>query len=234
MALSFFKNQIDGLNHLLFPSNCSICRVELSRSEKVCCFQCDSELHYTYFELSTEPTSLDKLFWGRVKVENTYALLHYEKVNSSQKLIKNLKYKQITQIGLDYGQLIGEKLSRLSWIHSVDAIIPVPLHPKKEFLRGYNQSEILAKGIIKKLNIPINNHFLKRNLNDKSQTKLGRFTRWDNVSGKFSINKGFSYDHIAIVDDVVTTGATLETIISIIHEYYPSIKISVISLAVTK
>lgn len=234
MVARFFKKQLDGLNHILFPSFCAVCNSELSRSEKVCCFKCESELHYTYFELTTESTSLDKLFWGRVKVEHTYALLHYEKTNSSQQLLKKLKYKQIKQIGLDFGSLVGEKIKSLDWIKDLDALIPVPIHPKKEFKRGYNQSELLSVGISQVLSIPVDTQFLKRNVNDKSQTKLGRFTRWENVSGKFSLNKIQDYKHIALVDDVVTTGSTLETIIALIHEHNPTIQISVISLAVTK
>jgi ComF family protein len=234
MFSNFVKNHLDGLKHVLFQSQCVICDTELALSESLCCDSCTSELHFTYFELTEEPTNLDKLFWGRVNVHKTYALIYYEKTNSSQHVIKRLKYKKTAGVGFQFGVTIGQKIKSLDWIKTIDALIPVPIHPKKEFIRGYNQSELLAEGISTVLNLPINKEFICRNENDNSQTKLGRFTRWDNVSGKFSLYKGKNYKHIALVDDVVTTGSTLETIIAIIQASYPTIQISVISLAVTK
>jgi ComF family protein len=118
----------------------------------------------------------------------------------------------------------------------VEALIPVPIHSKKEFLRGYNQSEKIADGIAAVLNIPVVLDFMGQTKSTESQTKKSRFMRWDNVENKFQTTQKETtqYSHIAIVDDVITTGATLEAIIRKIRENNPEIRISVISLAITK
>lgn len=236
---AFFKKIVqskfvDGLTHLIYPNNCLVCDTELSRSETVICATCYSELHYTHFELASEPTSLDKLFWGKVQIDSTFALLYYEKTNTSKNLLASLKYKKRSDVGERFGRMIGNKLQGKSKFRDIDALIPVPIHPKKEFIRGYNQSKVLANGISLELGIPVASHFIRRATNSKSQTKLGRFNRWDNVSGKFQLASHCNFKHIALVDDVVTTGATLESIIEIIRQKYPTLRISVISLAVTK
>ena len=225
---------IDGALHLIYPNECLICETELSRSELVICASCYSELHYTYFEKSKEPTSLDKLFWGRANVVSTYSMIYYEKTNSSKQLLAALKYKKRSDVGTKLGEMVGDKIEHLDLFKSIEALIPVPIHPKKNFIRGYNQSEVIANGISSKLGIPVENNFIRRATNSKSQTKLGRFNRWDNVVGKFQLASNCNYKHIALIDDVVTTGSTIESIIEIIHQKYPTVRISVISLAVTK
>lgn len=225
---------MDGLFHLIYPNECLICSTELSRSESIICVKCNSELHFTHFEIAKEATSLDKLFWGRVQLEFTYAMLYYEKTNTSKQLLSALKYNKRADVGRIFGEMVGSKLQSIEMINTIDALIPVPIHPKKEFIRGYNQSQVIADGISSKLNIPVENNFIRRAVNSKSQTKLGRFNRWDNVSGKFQLATNCPFKHIAIIDDVITTGATLETIIEIINQKYPTIRISVISLALTK
>jgi len=118
----------------------------------------------------------------------------------------------------------------------LEALVPVPLHPKKLFTRGYNQSEKLADGISNELNIPVLKDFIVRNKNTETQTKKGRFLRWENVENKFSVGRksNENYKHVAIVDDVITTGATLEAIIQSIQKNNPEVCISVISLALAK
>lgn len=223
----------DGVLHLIYPSLCIICENELARSEPVICSKCETNIHYTHFEGYIEPTSLDQLFWGRVSLHSTYALLFYKKTNSSQELLKALKYQHRPDVGIQFGQQIGKKIKNLEKFKSIDVLIPVPIHPKKEAIRGYNQSEMLANGIASVLGIKVATDFIKRNEHSKSQTTLGRFNRWDNVDGKFSIVQKSNYTHIALVDDVVTTGSTLESIIQSIKAKFPEIQISVISLAVT-
>lgn len=225
---------VDGIIHLIYPNECLVCDIEISRSEKVICAKCYSELHYTHFEQAREPTSLDKLFWGKVQLNATYAMLYYEKTNTSKNLLASLKYKKRSDVGEKFGKMIGTKLIDKPEFTDIDAFIPVPIHPKKEFIRGYNQSKVLADGISSQLGIPVETAFIRRATNSKSQTKLGRFNRWDNVSGKFQLASNCNFKHIALVDDVVTTGATLESIIEIIRHKYPTLRISVISLAVTK
>ena len=209
---------------LIVPNECLICINELSRSEKVICSTCYSNLHFTYFEKSKEPTSLDKLFWGRVQLETTYAMIYYEKTNSSKQLLAALKYKKRADVGTKFGQMVGDKIKGNPLFEKIEALVPVPIHPRKEFSRGYNQSQVIADGISQQLGIPVENNFLRRAVNSKSQTKLGRFNRWDNVIGKFQLAATCNYKHIALIDDVVTTGSTLESIIKIIHQKYPTLQ----------
>jgi ComF family protein len=178
---------------------------------------------------------LDKLFWGRVSLVGTFALLHFYKNSSTQKILHALKYANKPETGIILGKEIGHKIKDLEFKSDADVLIPVPLHPKKQFARGYNQSEQLAKGISEITGIPTDNRFIGKLQHTSSQTRRGRFSRWDNVSGNFGLNKiKSSYKHILIIDDVITTGATLEAMIQSIRTVYPELRISIISLALTK
>jgi competence protein ComFC len=220
--------------HLVFPSKCIVCDCEWSLDNQICSF-CSEEFVYTHFELYKEPTDLDKLFWGRITLEGTFALLYFLKGTSTQKLLHALKYQNKPEMGLFLGKEIAKRVRVSSFLSGVDVIIPVPLHPKKEFQRGYNQSEQLAKGISEITAIPIDKQFIKKLSHSGSQTKRGRFQRWDNVSGNFGVlPKSFDYSHILLVDDVITTGATIEALVTQIRKSKPALRISIVSLAVTK
>ena len=220
--------------HLIYPEYCLICNKELIKKQKKICNFCYNDLAFTNFENYKDSTSLEELFWGRCKIENSYALLYFEKGKSIQKLLHELKYKDKPFLGEVLGELIGQKLSDLMKWNDIDALIPVPVHHLKAYKRGYNQSEKIANGISKTLNIPVKTNLLQKHVNTKSQTKNNKTSRWDNVRGTFNINKIERYKHIALIDDVITTGSTLETIVNDIHKKYPDIRISIISLAITK
>lgn len=230
--LNSLKKYSNSLLNLVYPETCLACAKELTSHENELCIFCESNLSYTNFEKFEEATSFDKLFWGRKKLEFTYALLFFEKDESSQHLLFNLKYKNNPQIGVYYGKQIALRI--LNKLDHSDALIPVPLHPKKEFMRGYNQSLQLANGIAEASKIKVDDQLIKRNKNTKTQTHKNRFERWDNVNGVFSINskKLKEYKHITLVDDVVTTGSTLENIMEAILSIHPEIKISVVTLAI--
>ncbi len=232
------KNWVEirrSVSHLIYPETCLICDTELSSNENSVCSLCSQELEYTQFEKYSEPTELDKLFWGRVKIEFTFSLFYFREEGSTQKILHALKYKHSPQVGVEFGRIIGRRLKSVPFVKEIDLLVPVPIHPKKEFQRGYNQSEQLAIGISDILSIPMDTKFLKKNNHNGSQTRKGRFDRWDNVSSVFVIGKSRSKPrHIAIVDDVITTGATLESIIRTVQENNPDIRISIISLALTK
>jgi ComF family protein len=234
-GLKNWLNIVDPINHLIYPNRCLICEDELAKESKSICSFCQTEMNFTHFEKYEEPTSLDKLFWGRVRIESTFGLLFFEKGKSSQKILHALKYKSNPAVGVELGKLIGSKIKGLEQFEMLDTLIPVPIHPKKEFERGYNQSEQLAKGIGDLLKIEVDLHFLKKKTHTGSQTRKNRFARWDNVVNNFDLRKrSKTYQHIAIVDDVVTTGATIEALARSIKENYPDLRISIISLAVTK
>lgn len=223
---------VENIIHLLFPNSCLICSAELSREEKKICISCFNDLPRTKFNSNDVDNPAQQLFWGRVNVENVFCWLSYNKDQSTKDVLHHIKYKDNPQFAQVMGAKLGEVIQQYDWVESIDALIPVPIHPKKKFIRGYNQSEELAKGLEEVLAISIDNHFLNRALHTDSQTKKGRFGRWDNIENVFRSNKNAkNYKHIAIVDDVITTGATMERIIQQIHEKNPDLRVSLISLA---
>lgn len=224
---------LKDLVHLVYPSLCLVCENELSITEKHVCSICHNDLTFTSFHLFNEPTAVDKLFWGRVEIKQTYSHLFYKRNASSQKVLFNLKYKNNSVIGEYFGKEIGTRIKQVEGYKNADLIIPVPLHYKKQFIRGYNQSFALAKGLGEELSIPVNQSLSKRNEHTSTQTKKGRFERWDNVNSIFSIHPSIKkYKHVILVDDVITTGSTMEALIQSIQSCAPEIEISVVTLAI--
>lgn len=228
----YTKRYIKDLLHLVYPEYCLICDEELTRQEQHICLFCKNELHYTRFENQEEASALEKLFWGRVQIKNTFALLYYKENEQSRKILHQLKYGNKPDLAEHMGELIGKQLKTSKTYSDIQLLIPVPLHPKKRYIRGYNQSEEIAKGISKELNIPIDEKLLTKQHHTESQTKKSKFERWNNVQEVFAIAENLSPDikHIAIVDDVITTGSTLETAVRLIKEKY-QIDVSIISIA---
>lgn len=225
----------DGFINLLFPEVCVGCETELSVRENYLCYSCWESIHLTYFEGFKEPSSLDKLFWGRVELNATYALFYFEREKASQKLLHALKYQFKGNLGVYLGKIVASKLVNHTVFKEVQALIPVPLHPKKAFIRGYNQSEKIAKGIASVWKIPVIQQEVLKTKHTESQTKKDQFQRWDNVTSIFKVKGNLSnYQHIAIVDDVITTGATLESMAQELKEANPSLQISIISLGLAK
>jgi ComF family protein len=227
--LSLFKD----LGHLIYPSSCLACENELSTNENHICSLCDNDLVRTSFHLFNEPTEIDKRFWGRVQLKRTYSHFYYKKGAAIQQVLFNLKYKNDSAIGEYFGREIGKSIMSIDDFKTADAIIPVPLHYKKEFIRGYNQSEALAKGLSDSINVPVKSNYTKRTKHSETQTKKSRFQRWDNVSSIFAIHKSMKgLKHIIIIDDVVTTGSTMEALIRSIKDVSPTIEVSVVTLAI--
>lgn len=233
---ALFNTFKSDLLHVMYPNFCLICDVETAHSPSAVCPVCENDLQYTHYEDYSEPTVLDQLFWGRVPIHQTYAMLQFEKENTTQAILHALKYKDRPDVARYFGERLGEKIKQQSRFADLEALIPVPLHPNKEFLRGYNQSRLLSEGIALALNIPIRSDLLKRIVFTESQTKKGKELRWENMQDRFeSQAKGtVELKHVAVVDDVVTTGSTLETCVRRLQETLPDAKISVISLAMAK
>ncbi len=225
---------INAIQHLIYPNVCVICEKEVLNKSNIVCPFCEIDFNYTYFESYDEPTILDKLFWGRVNIDKTYALVFFEKNKAAQPILHALKYQSRKEVGAQLGRIIGKRIE--SNYKDLDALIPVPIHPKKKFLRGYNQSEMIANGISQVLEVPVYNNLVVKKENTSSQTTMGKNLRWNNVQDQFIWDKRKleKFRHVAIVDDVVTTGATIESIAKSILTQVKDIKISVISLAITK
>lgn len=206
------KNIFHSFLNLFFPDLCVVCNDRLTEGEQHICTDCLILLPRTNFHLQPD-NRLEQFFAGRISFQHIAAYAYFVKGGSIQSIIHELKYKQNPQIGTYIGQLCGENLRGSSFIADVDILVPVPLHPKREKERGYNQSLEICKGISEVTGIPIDSNTLIRKVNNKSQTKNSRFDRWKNVEDIFSItdSTAFQNKHILLVDDVITTGSTLES-----------------------
>jgi ComF family protein len=196
---------------LFYPNLCLACGRQLTRGEEHICTYCFFHLPKTWFHNDAE-NPVFRSFWGRVDVEMAAAYLFFNKGNQVQKLMHSLKYKGDKELGIYLGRLYGVELSQSDHYSGVDVIIPVPLHHKKLRQRGYNQSEMIGIGLAKSLNVEMNPNILKRAASTQTQTRKNRFQRWQNVESSFMVKKKeMAVDkHLLLVDDVVTTGATLE------------------------
>lgn len=196
---------------LLYPSLCNGCGTPLVRGEKQICISCLHDLPFTDFQ-SFADNQVHQLFWGRLHCDNAMAMLYFRKGSKVQQLIHRLKYKNQTELGIILGQMIGRKLLTADAYRTAELVIPVPLHPKKEKSRGYNQSKYIADGIAAIMDIPVSTTHLIRQRETTSQTKKSRYSRFENMQYVFTVcdPEAIKNKHILLVDDVVTTGSTLE------------------------
>jgi len=197
--------------NLLFPRLCAACNEALLKNEDVICNACQISLPKTNYHLDKE-NQLNKVFWGRVDVEMVASYYHFTKKSKVQSLLHQLKYSNNKEVGEKIGLLYGFELKNSSLFDKIDVVIPVPLHPKKLKRRGYNQSEWFANGLAKSLKIELDITSLYRKVDSQTQTKKSRYNRWQNVGEIFGVKdvKQLTGKSILLVDDVVTTGATLE------------------------
>lgn len=199
------------LTELLFPRLCVVCGDKLIEQEYWICLHCLHHIPRTNFHLDPD-NPVSQLFYGRVEIEFATSFFYFNKGSKYQTLLHNLKYKGMKEIGEEIGKQFGIDLLKSSDFSTVDVICPVPLHPQKEKKRGYNQSWWIASGISQQMNKPISVDNLKRVTVTETQTRKNRFERWQNVEGIFELSnpEEFSGKHILLIDDVVTTGSTLE------------------------
>jgi ComF family protein len=222
---------LNDLFNFAFPRNCLLCGRLLNDSEVIICTICYYNIPRTDFHRYKD-NPVARLFWGRTEIEYATAYFYFSKGGAYQKLIHGLKYQGRMDIGIETGRLFGSELKG-SCFDEVDCLVPVPLHPKKQRKRGYNQSEMIAKGIAKALDKPVLTDILLRAEMTATQTRKSRFDRYTNVAGNFYVkNPGLIMEqHLLLVDDVVTTGSTLEACIEILRENAIE-KISIAALCV--
>ena len=219
------------LFNLFFPRTCCCCDAMLVQSENQICTHCFFKLPLTNF-INLNSNNVEKLFWGKAQIEAATALLYFVKKENVQKILHQIKYKNNIKLAHLMGNQMGIELKNSDRFQDIDVIIPVPLHWKKKRKRGYNQSEEIAKGIALHFDKPINTTCLVRKKHTNTQTKKDRIERWENVADKFTVLNRHELEgkHILLVDDVVTTGATLEACaLEILN--IPNTKISVATLA---
>ena len=214
-----YKEIKESLLQLVFPHICAGCGSDLLNEESQLCIRCLTALPETNFNLHAN-NPMEKIFWGRLPLASATAQFYFTKESLIQHLMHQLKYKGNKELGLQLGRLMGSGFKETNRFNGIDALIPLPLYPKKEKRRGFNQATILCDGISEILNIPVFKNTIIRTQHTDTQTKKGRMERWQNIEGKFELLNPGSIEnkHILLVDDVVTTGATLEACGSILMQ----------------
>lgn len=211
MFKAVLPNITKAFEHLLFPNHCMGCNSDILSEADLLCTKCYSTLPTThFFEISDN--SVEKTFYGRMPVQFAGAAFYFTKDSLMQHLMVQLKYKGNKDVGIYLGKQLGYALLKAGKQNSFDVIVPLPLNQKKEFKRGYNQAKMIAEGIASVCHKPILNDAVKRILFTETQTHENRIGRWQNMKEVFKVEKaeGLQQKHILLVDDVVTTGATLE------------------------
>ena len=218
---------------LFFPRLCAVCEMSLIPAEKLICLGCLSDLPKSGYWLREENV-LTNLFAAsqEIKIEHASSFLYYSKESPYHQLLIRLKYKGETQIGIELGQWFGAELKNAPLYQIIEVIIPVPLHPKKERKRGYNQSRLFAQGIARQTGWTLETEVLKRTRHTATQTRLNREERQKNVAGAFTLchPERIAGKRLLLVDDVLTTGATLQACVIELLKI-PSCTVSVATVA---
>ena len=224
---------LNTLVGLLFPNLCVGCNGVLIAAEQHICTHCIDNFPETKFHTLPE-NQLEKAFLGRVKLESAYSFLIFRKQGIVQRILHELKYSNNPELGVMLGQIYGSKL-REHGIH-FDAIIAIPLHEKKEKLRGYNQSDCFAQGLAQSLKCEHLKNVVVRDKFTETQTKKARFDRWLNVGDVFGIKNPFLIQNkkVLLVDDVITTGATIEACAQSILVHTPHLSVASIACVVNQ
>lgn len=224
---------LKGLRLYFFPELCLVCGRRMSEPGAVLCLACEYNLPLTNIRNSPN-NPFSQAFWGRVPFEMCTSLLRFEKGSPYQKLLHELKYRGNQAAGLYLGKMLGKLLLHSSF-SGCDILVPVPLHKKKLKTRGFNQSEIIARGASEITRIPVMTGLLMRSIHHPSQTSLGRYERYQNTRGNFGIFPGapdVSGMKILLIDDVMTTGSTLEACSrELLNTYNCLIYIATVSVA---
>ena len=220
-----------SLIDVLFPKVCLGCNAMLTDHEQHICTSCRHELPVTNFHLNQDET-IKKIFFGRAKIEQATALLRFQKKGIVQNLMHNLKYKGYQDIGVFLGEWLGEELKTLSEYQKIDVVIPVPLHPKKLKKRGYNQVEKFAQNLAAAFDKDYLDDVLMKQTNNSSQVYKNRLERWTSPKEQFILQNSHKLKgkHILLVDDIITTGATLEACIEVLNSE-ENHKISIATIA---
>jgi ComF family protein len=225
-------NPFVSLFDLIFPELCVVCGGNLLRNEQHICLICLHNIPKTNFHV-VKDNPIEKRFWGKVPIFRATAFFYFQKGSSFQKLLHSLKYKGNKEVGEILGRYAAVDLLDSPDFASVDIIIPVPLHPKKYKLRGYNQSEWIANGLSAIMEKPIDTRSLVRKYENTTQTKKSVYERYENTDGIFQVidENDLKCKHVLLVDDVLTTGSTLEACIKALSDL-EGIQISIFTLAV--
>lgn len=198
--------------YLLYPQICIACKIDTIRENDFLCLSCALDLPFTDQFKYDQNEFIEKL-GSRIDIKQGAALLYMYPESKVQQMLHSLKYQNRGDIGVALGSMIGKEMQKHNWGQSIECIVPIPIHPKKRDFRGYNQAAQIAKGVSEIIKKPINSSVLVKKIDNSSQTKMSRRQRQQNVAQSFGLRKNASLKNmnILLVDDVITTGATLET-----------------------
>ena len=227
------KNYFNNFIHLFFPHNCLGCGTDILNNDELLCAQCFHQLPQTGF-LSSPQNPVEKIFYGRLNIEHAASAFYFNKDSLLQQLIIQLKYRNNQIAGLYLGKILGRLIIDSKRFDNVDVIIPLPLNEKKLLKRGYNQAALIAKGIAEVFHKPVLENVVERILFTETQTHKGRIERWQTMENVFNVADAsiIKNKHILLVDDIITTGATLEACGASILQN-ESNKLSICTLAYT-
>ncbi|MGB8193403.1 MAG: ComF family protein [Chitinophagaceae bacterium] len=199
-----------SFTHLFFPQVCNGCGSDLVSNDQLLCLHCIHQLPYTSFQLHGG-NPVEKIFWGRLPVMQAAGIFYLTKNSTLEKLLYQVKYRGKKEVGEYCGRLMGQAIQHSSFAE-VDALIPLPLFPKKERQRGYNQAAALCEGIASIIHKPVLQQAVQRTMSTDTQTHKNRLERWANMQGRFHVPDAANVagKHVLLVDDVITTGATLD------------------------
>lgn len=205
------KNYFEDFLHLFFPHNCMGCNTDVLNSEDMLCAECLNGLPATGF-LPLADNPIEKMFYGRMPLAHAASCFYFSKNSVMQEIIVQLKYKNNKGAGVYLGRLLGSEILKSKRFDDVDVIIPMPLNDKKLFKRGYNQTSAITQGINTAWNKPVIEDAVERIIFTETQTHKDRIARWQTMEGVFEVTQPSLIEnkHILLVDDIVTTGATLE------------------------
>jgi ComF family protein len=205
------KNALSNLLHLFYPHICAGCASDLLDENNLLCLKCINTLPHTNYAQHAN-NQVEKIFWGRIPVAAAHSQFYFSKSSMVQELMHQLKYKSNQAIGMYLGEMMGNSLLNSNRFADVDGLVPLPMYADKQHRRGYNQAAVICKGMALAMNIPVINNNVCRRYAIETQTRKSRIERWENVTGSFVIKDpaALTGKHLLLVDDVLTTGATLE------------------------
>jgi len=232
--MQLFKTILSDTLHLFYPHLCTGCGSDLLQEDNILCLRCITNLPHTNFAQHAN-NPIEKIFWGRISLVAAHSEFYFAKESLIQHLIHQLKYKGNQEVGIYLGELMGRSLLNSNRFKNIDYLIPLPLFPDKERTRGYNQAAVICRGLSGIMNVPVLSGKVTRQRFTETQTKKHRTERWENVADSFMLNdkEKLQGKNILLIDDVITTGATLEACgHSIMQAAEVNLSIATLSMAI--
>lgn len=229
--INTFREILVGLTDMAWPNLCLLCERPLLKGEQHVCLNCLYDLPAIQ-DVTFHGNKTSERFLGKIEFERAASGFRYNKDSSIQKALELLKYKGEKEIGSCLSRVSAMRLSEYGFFKDIDALVPVPLHKRRQKKRGYNQSDWIAKGISEHTCIPVQTEIIGRTFHNTSQTTRNLWSRWENAKGLFELKdvEGFSGKHLLLVDDVLTSGSTLEACGQVLLQI-PNVRISFFALA---